>query len=74
MNGDDAQAPTDGQGTAANQPPADGQKPSDAQNVSGASGNQSNGNGGMGGASYHMASFDYAYNCVAVMEWLFAQK
>ncbi len=28
--------------------------------------------GGMG-ASYHMASFDYAYNCVAVMEWLFRQ-
>lgn len=29
--------------------------------------------GGMGGSSYHMASFDYAYNCVAVMEWLFQQ-
>ena len=29
--------------------------------------------GGMGGASAHMASFDYAYNCVAVMEWLFQQ-
>lgn len=29
--------------------------------------------GGMGGGSYHMASFDYAYNCVAVMEWLFQQ-
>lgn len=28
---------------------------------------------GMGGASYHMASFDYAYNCVAAMEWLFNQ-
>ena len=27
--------------------------------------------GGMNSASYHMASFDYAYNCVAVMEWLF---
>lgn len=23
--------------------------------------------------SAHMASFDYAYNCVAVMEWIFAQ-
>lgn len=22
-------------------------------------------------SAYHMASFDYAYNCVAVMEWLF---
>ena len=29
--------------------------------------------GGMGDASYHMASFDYAYNCIAVMEWLFQQ-
>jgi len=26
-----------------------------------------------GGAGYHMASFDYAYNCIAAMEWLFAQ-
>lgn len=24
-----------------------------------------------GSAAYHMASFDYAYNCVAAMEWLF---
>ncbi|MDO4537040.1 MAG: alpha/beta hydrolase-fold protein [Coriobacteriales bacterium] len=30
--------------------------------------------GGMGSASYHMASFDYAYRCVAVMEWLFQQQ
>lgn len=30
--------------------------------------------GGGGGAGVHMASFDYAYNCVAVMEWLFAQS
>lgn len=29
--------------------------------------------GGMGGASYHMASFDHAYRCIAVMEWLFQQ-
>ena len=28
----------------------------------------------MGGAAYHMASFDYAYNCVAAMEWLFQQS
>ncbi len=27
-----------------------------------------------GGAGYHMASFDYAYNCIAVMEWLFQQQ
>ncbi len=32
-----------------------------------------NGGGAGGGASYHMASFDYAYNCIAVMEWLFQQ-
>ncbi len=30
--------------------------------------------GGMGGSSCHMASFDYAYNCIAVMEWLFLQS
>lgn len=29
--------------------------------------------GMMGGAAYHMASFDYAYNCIAAMEWLFNQ-
>lgn len=29
--------------------------------------------GSMGGASAHMASFDYAYNCIAAMEWLFQQ-
>lgn len=29
--------------------------------------------GGSDSGSYHMASFDYAYNCVAVMEWLFQQ-
>ncbi|SFQ31827.1 hypothetical protein SAMN04487928_13311 [Butyrivibrio proteoclasticus] len=32
-----------------------------------------NGGGTGGGATYHMASFDYAYNCIAVMEWLFQQ-
>ncbi len=30
--------------------------------------------GGTDSSSYHMASFDYAYNCVAVMEWLFLQS
>ncbi len=29
---------------------------------------------GMNSSSYHMASFDYAYNCVAAMEWLFQQS
>ncbi|MCR5772890.1 MAG: prolyl oligopeptidase family serine peptidase [Butyrivibrio sp.] len=28
---------------------------------------------GTDSSAYHMASFDYAYNCVAVMEWLFQQ-
>ena len=27
--------------------------------------------GGNNSSAYHMASFDYAYNCIAVMEWLF---
>ena len=37
-------------------------------------GSSSGGVGGvMGGVGYHMASFDYAYNCIAVMEWLFQQ-
>ncbi len=29
---------------------------------------------GTDSSAYHMASFDYAYNCVAVMEWLFSQS
>ena len=32
-----------------------------------------NGGGAGGGVTYHMASFDYAYNCIAVMEWLIQQ-
>ncbi len=28
----------------------------------------------MNSSSYHMASFDYAYNCVSAMEWLFQQS
>lgn len=31
-------------------------------------------NSGTNSSAYHMASFDYAYNCVAVMEWLFQQS
>ncbi len=44
--------------------------------ISWTSGTIDAGSGGMGfgGASYHMASFDYAYNCTAVMEWLFQQS
>ncbi len=30
--------------------------------------------GGTDSSSYHMASFDYTYNCVAVIEWLFQQS
>lgn len=30
--------------------------------------------GGTNSSAYHMASFDYAYNCVAVMEWLIQQS
>lgn len=30
--------------------------------------------GGTNSSAYHMASFDYAYNCIAVMEWLFSQS
>lgn len=36
-------------------------------------GNAQAGNAQRGGGSAHMASFDYAYNCVSVMEWLFQQ-
>lgn len=44
----------------------------DANFVSWAAGTiEAGAGGGMGGASYHMASFDYAYRCVAAMEWLF---
>ena len=47
----------------------------DANFVSWASGTIDTGGsgGGMGGAGAHMASFDYAYNCIAAMEWLFQQ-
>ena len=41
--------------------------------ISWASGTIDASGSGMGGSSYHMASFDYAYNCIAVMEWLFQQ-
>ncbi len=39
--------------------------------ASGMSGSPAN---GANSSSYHMASFDYAYNCVAVMEWLFSHS
>lgn len=79
------QPPMDGQKPEGNQAPKDGQAPdsnqtsvseqvaADTQETSETAGQQS-GNSPMGGAGYHMASFDYAYNCVAVMEWLFTQK
>ncbi len=40
----------------------------------GPSGEMSGDNSSMNSSAYHMASFDYAYNCVAVMEWLFQQS
>ena len=82
---DGNQPPMDGQKPEGNQAPKDGQAPdgnqtsvseqtaADGQETSETAGQQS-GNSPMGGAGYHMASFDYAYNCVAVMEWLFTQK
>ncbi len=51
---------------------AEGNKPDFGENGGQQKGGQ-RGMGAGGGASYHMASFDYAYNCVAVMEWLFQQ-
>lgn len=57
---------------------ASGEKPSGSFGGPGGSGNSSGMSGGPSGetnsSSYHMASFDYAYNCVAVMEWLFQQS
>ena len=54
-----------------------GEKPSGGFGGPDGDGTSSNMGGGMSGginsSSYHMASFDYAYHCVAVMEWLFAQ-
>ncbi len=47
--------------------------PTDTE-AEGASGGPSGMSGSTDSSSYHMASFDYAYNCTAVMEWLFAQS
>ena len=51
---------------------AEGDKPDFAAKEDQQNG-EKRGMGAGGGSSYHMASFDYAYNCVAVMEWLFRQ-
>ena len=55
-----------------------GEKPSGGFGGPGGNGDSSGMSGGASGgtdsSSYHMASFDYAYNCVAVMEWLFQQS
>ena len=55
-----------------------GEKPSGSFGGPGGSGDSSGMSGGVSGgansSSYHMASFDYAYNCIAVMEWLFQQS
>ncbi|MBP3263465.1 alpha/beta hydrolase-fold protein [Pseudobutyrivibrio sp.] len=70
---DDAEIAEDGEKP---EPPADGEMPEDGEKPEGGKGN---GQGGMNGGDnsmmqsvqYHMASFNYAYRCVAVMEWLF---
>lgn len=55
-----------------------GEKPSGGFGGPGGNGGSSGMSGGPSGgadsSAYHMASFDYAYNCVAVMEWLFQQR
>ena len=43
-------------------------------NDGGANGGNNGNGGGANGSSYHMASFNYAYNCIAVMEWLFQTR
>ena len=58
-------------------PDSSGEKPSgdfsSAEGLEDTSGMSGGPSGGTNSGSYHMASFDYAYNCVAVMEWLFQQ-
>ena len=55
-----------------------GEKPSGSFGGPSGNGDSAGMSGGMSGGAdssmYHMASFDYAYNCVAVMEWLFQQS
>lgn len=70
---DGNQPPMNGQTSDSNQTSMNEQAADDGQETSESAGQQG-GNSPMGGAGYHMASFDYAYNCVAVMEWLFTQK
>lgn len=68
----DAPEKLDGQdGNASQMEQGDGEADS---TPNGEGGDGGNGGGGMGSVAYHMASFDYAYNCIAVMEWLFTQK
>lgn len=55
-----------------------GEKPSGSFGGPSGNGDSAGMSGGMSGGAdssmYHMASFDYAYNCVATMEWLFQQS
>ena len=60
-----------GSGSSGEKPSGGFSGPSGNNDSSGMSGGPS---GGTDSSSYHMASFDYAYNCVAVMEWLFHQN
>lgn len=65
------------QGDSFSKPDSSGEKPSgdygSAEGLGDTSGMNGRTSGGSDSVSYHMASFDYAYNCVAVMEWLFQQ-
>lgn len=45
----------------------------DMGGMNGGPGGDGAGGGMMGGVAYHMASFDYAYRCIAAMEWLFQE-
>ncbi len=60
-----------GSGNSGEKPSGSFGGPSGSGDSSGMSGGPS---GGTNSSAYHMASFDYAYNCVAVMEWLFQQS
>ncbi len=63
FGGDDASAPTDESFGGEQTEATDGES-TDSSSDSSAS---------IDSSAYHMGSFDYAYRCIAVMEWLFEQ-
>ena len=68
MGAPDGEAP---EGAGENMPaPGDDKAGAPDGDASNAPAGRGGNGGGMGGGSYHMASFDYAYNCIAVMEWV----